>query len=394
MTNECEGQLDALLAEPLEEAIAREQGAFDSALQQSGSRIVLFGAGRLGRSCLACLRGSGVEPVAFSDNNPQLWGAALDGVEVMPPDAAARRYGRQSVFLITIWHRSYATIETVAQLDGLGCTRVLPAALFFWRYGLTPQFYIDLPSKVVREAPAVRAAFRLWSDELSPRLYVDQLRLRMYADHGAAALACQEEQYFPEDLFTLQNEETFVDCGAYDGDTLRGFLGLRGPDFRHVYAFEPDPANYRRLQEFVGTLDPYVGAKITTSACAVGSQGGVLPFDSSGTTSSRVCAEACDSVPCVQLDDYPCGPAPTFLKMDIEGSERHAVAGAASLIRRARPLLAICAYHLQSDLWVIPNLIRSIVPDYRLFLRPHMADGWELVCYGVPPERCLKVDGL
>ena len=79
--------------------------------------------------------------------------------------------------------------------------------------------------------------------------------------------------------------------------------------------------------------------------------------------------------------------------MDIEGSERDAVAGAASMIRHARPLLAICAYHMQSDLWVIPNLIHSIVPDYRLFLRPHRADGWDLVCYGVPPERRTALEG-
>jgi FkbM family methyltransferase len=393
MTDESERRIEKLLAESVAEAMDREQNAFDRVLRQFENRVVLFGAGNLGRRCLASLRESGIEPIGFSDNNPRLWGTTVDGLEVMAPDTAARGHGQRSVFLITIWHPSYATAETLAQLDGLGCARVLPVALFLWRHGLLPQGYIDLPSKVLREAAAVRPAFRLLSDEFSSGLYVDQLRLRMYADHGAAASACQEEQYFPEDLFKLRDEETFVDCGAYDGDTLRSFLQRRGQAFHHAYALEPDPVNNAKLHDFVRDLNSDVAAKITVSGCADGSLDGQIPFDTLGTQSSRACAEARDSVRCVRLDDFLAGASPTFLKMDIEGSERDAVAGAASMIRHARPLLAICAYHMQSDLWVIPNLIHSIVPDYRLFLRPHRADGWDLVCYGVPPERRTALEG-
>ena len=55
-----------------------------------------------------------------------------------------------------------------------------------------------------------------------------------------------------------------------------------------------------------------------------------------------------------------------------------------------RPVLAICSYHRQTDLWRIPELIHSIDADYRLFIRPHLIEGWDLVCYAVPAERFAR----
>lgn len=72
--------------------------------------------------------------------------------------------------------------------------------------------------------------------------------------------------------------------------------------------------------------------------------------------------------------------------MDIEGSELDALVGAQELIRRANPILAVCAYHRQDHLWRVPLLIHSISDQYRFFLRPHGSEGWDLVCYAVPPR--------
>jgi hypothetical protein len=32
-------------------------------------------------------------------------------------------------------------------------------------------------------------------------------------------------------------------------------------------------------------------------------------------------------------------------------------------------------------------LINDLNPDFRYYLRPHMLEGWELVCYAVPSAR-------
>ena len=88
-------------------------------------------------------------------------------------------------------------------------------------------------------------------------------------------------------------------------------------------------------------------------------------------------------VECVALDsmlhDFPV----SFIKMDIEGSELATLAGARDLIGRNAPILAICVYHKQDDLWNIPLFIHSLNPGYCFHLRPHLLEGWDLVCYAV-----------
>ncbi len=64
--------------------------------------------------------------------------------------------------------------------------------------------------------------------------------------------------------------------------------------------------------------------------------------------------------------------------------------GAQLLIADHRPVLAICCYHKQSDLWRIPLAVKSYYSGYRMFLRMYAEDCWESVCYAVPEERLVK----
>ena len=73
--------------------------------------------------------------------------------------------------------------------------------------------------------------------------------------------------------------------------------------------------------------------------------------------------------------------------MDIEGSEVDTLAGAQTIIREKLPVLAICAYHRQDHIWRIPSLINSFSDQYRFFLRPHLLEVWDLVCYAIPQNR-------
>jgi len=103
-------ELDRVLSEPLSLVRDRENSAFDKLLAGCGNRLVLFGAGNLGRTVLQCVRSIGVEPLAFADNSQSKWRSYVDGVPVLSPkDAAAmeRRlcswspYGRWGTFTRT-----------------------------------------------------------------------------------------------------------------------------------------------------------------------------------------------------------------------------------------------------------------------------------------------------
>ena len=78
-----------------------------------------------------------------------------------------------------------------------------------------------------------------------------------------------------------------------------------------------------------------------------------------------------------------------MIKMDIEGAEYDSLHGASRMIARDKPLLAICVYHTQNDIWRIPLLVHSMLPDHLLFLRAYEGDGFQTVMYAVPQHRLL-----
>src|SRR6185369_10212652 len=95
--------LEMLFSEPMEDVRKREQFKFDALAAPFEKSLVLFGAGGLGKKTLVGLRRIGIEPLAFADNNPDLWGKYIDGIQVLSLKDAAKKFGQNAVFVITIW---------------------------------------------------------------------------------------------------------------------------------------------------------------------------------------------------------------------------------------------------------------------------------------------------
>ena len=73
----------------------------------------------------------------------------------------------------------------------------------------------------------------------------------------------------------------------------------------------------------------------------------------------------------------------TFIKMDIEGAELNALYGSKEIIKKYVPKLAVCVYHKTEHLWEIPFFIKSLNPNYKIYLRHHSLDEHETVCYAI-----------
>jgi FkbM family methyltransferase len=384
--------LQELLSEPVEHARRRAVESFGRLSR--GRDIVLMGAGGLGRRALAGLRQHGVEPLAFADNGIERQDTLLDGLRVWSPAAAAREFGRQAAFVVTIWgaNRPHRFAHSQTQLQGLGCDVVCSFPPLFWKYAdpLLPHYLQDLPSRVLDDRAEVSRAFDLWEDEASRAEYVAQVRFRLCADIDGLPHPVEHPQYFPGDLFTWSDDEWLVDGGAYDGDTVRLVAALHGDRFGHVLAVEPDPANFVRLEQTVAALPSAAAAKVDCRQVALASERSTLhlqPTGTAATTTSVVPTGETIAVRAETLDSLVEGGRPTFIKLDIEGFEVDALEGGRTTIERYAPILAICVYHRQDHLWKIPLLLRQWRDDYAFFLRPHNEEGWDLVCYAVPRAR-------
>ncbi|MBB6145675.1 FkbM family methyltransferase [Silvibacterium bohemicum] len=386
--NELTAALDGLFAEGEAGARDRQNVAYDLEAGLVKKPLVLFGAGQLGRITLAGLRRLGAEPIAFTDNNSQLWNTKVDGVQVLSPQEAARLHGNQAIFIVTIWRGKSADRmpDREAALRDLGCQHVMTFQPLFWKHPeiFLPHYAVDLPHKVHQEADKVRQAGQLWADDASRGEYLAQLRWRVLGDFNAMPDPVEHTIYFPLELCPLTDSEVFVDCGAFDGDSIQSFLEETKNNFTHIYGFEPDPANFAKLQEYV-SLQPKRDS-ISVRRAAVGATAGVVTFSGEGSEASRV-GKGDMAVDCVVLDEVLAGTQPTYIKMDIEGSELDALTGARGIIERRTPVLAICTYHLQDHLWKIPLLIKSFSDNYAFFLRPHLLEGWDLVTYAIPKHR-------
>lgn len=374
--------ISTLLSISAADARQRLRRAYDAIDDHARRPIVLFGCGPLGRRTAAALTAAHRPPVAFADNNPTKWGATAEDIPVLSPVAALAAYGQTAIFVVTIYNSAAAC----AQLAALGCRHVLPFASFYHGQPevLLPWCDLDDPAELLRAGTDILAAAGLWADDASRAEYAAQIAWRLGLP--APALAAHDppaECYFPPDLVRLGDDSLVVDCGAFDGDSLRLLLGRGGP-FGGFLGLEPDPQTYIRLTAFIATLPPAIRRKITARQCAVAAVNASLRFDAAGSVASSVSAAGGTQVAAVTLDHLLAGQRAGLIKMDIEGAEPEALRGAARTLVSDRPILAISAYHRGSDLWVIPLLIKSIVPDYDLYLRRYAEDCWELVCYAIP----------
>ncbi|HZI20737.1 MAG TPA: FkbM family methyltransferase [Pyrinomonadaceae bacterium] len=388
-----ERELEELLAESPEEADRRAELRF---VAGESAALVLYGAGTLGRDVLSKLRRVGVEPAAFADDTLSKQGSELDGLPVLAPREAVERFGPQTLFVVTILNPALRFLEARARLAEATGARVASFLDVAWKYPETflPHYQFVLPREVLGEAEEVRRAFYLFDEEESRRQFVAHLRFRLRLEHEALP-ANSRAAYFPSDVpLGLGPDASFVDCGAFDGDTLRRFVAHQRGRFHRAYAFEPDPANCRRLRDYVASLGAETAERVLVFNAGVGAERGRLRFRSTGDMSAAfmpgggdaAAREADDEIEVLALDEVvKADERQLYLKFDVEGAEWEALAGARRLIGREQPLLGVSIYHRPADLWRLPLLMREMCPESRLYLRTEGEDGMDLICYAVPP---------
>lgn len=174
----------------------------------------------------------------------------------------------------------------------------------------------------------------------------------------------------------------FVDCGSYDGETTAEFI-RRYPDYRSAHVFEPEPEQFAMVQNRLAAAE-----RVHLYPYGVSDRKQTLRFSSAGTA-SRISDTGDITVAVECLDDLSLGEV-TWIKLDIEGYESQALAGAKNLIQKQHPLLAVCCYHKHDDLWKLPEQILSYRDDYYIYLRHYTEGLLESVYYFVPIERVIK----
>lgn len=351
--------------------------------------IVLYGAGSSGIALLLALRRADIEPLCFADGAPEKWGTVCMGLEVVPPQELAGRFGANILVLVCINTdgQSYCLSFDEAlragghtgvhrQLHDCGCTNVvdyiaLRRCFTLFRGDNTG----NLPSCpdvdcLVEHREQIAQVYDRLADGLSKEIYANILAFRLFGEGPEIPTLAQEEKYFPKELFTPSPEEYFVDCGAFDGQTLRDLLALTENRIGAYYGLEPDPANYKRLEQFAAGLPEELRQKVEISPCAAWSGEGAIPLYALHGPGSFAAPYGETQAAATTIDGLLDGRRATAIKMNIEGSELAALNGARETIRRLKPELMVAGYHKTWDFWEVPELMLGA--GYQVWLRSYM----------------------
>jgi FkbM family methyltransferase len=174
---------------------------------------------------------------------------------------------------------------------------------------------------------------------------------------------------------TVRDSDVVIDVGAHLGTFTRVAL-QRGA--RVVVAVEPNPVNVICLERTFAT--EIAAGRVRLAKAAAWHSPGSLTFEfgdssqmghvgASADAGVRTKSLAVRAVTLDRLVDELKLDRVDFIKMDIEGAERHALAGATRLLAAHKPRLAICIYHTPDDRDVVPRLVRSANDGYQTFTR-------------------------
>ncbi len=218
----------------------------------------------------------------------------------------------------------------------------------------------------------------LLEDDLSKSIFRRLLSFRVTNDisHLADFSLRDKEQYFEDFLDLKPDGETFVDVGGFDAYTSRQFM-KRCPQYRHVHLFEPELKNYEVCRAALKDTP-----RASCYNLGLSDKQEVLKFSSSGSA-SQINEDGDLTIRVERLDSLNI-ERPTFIKMDIEGAEKQALAGGSRTIERHHPRLAIAAYHRPGDFWRLPFQVRAIRDDYRIYMRHYAESLYETVMFFVP----------
>ncbi len=171
---------------------------------------------------------------------------------------------------------------------------------------------------------------------------------------------------------------SFIDLGAYRGDTLLRFTQMFSA-FSSATAVEPERHSFKKLTECAAGLS----IPVTCVNALISDTCGTAMITSSRGRGTRAAkADTGHEIAKVTVDSFEDSKTAGFIKFDVEGSELSALEGAVNTISSRKPQMKIACYHKSADLFEIPEKVFSINDDYKLYMRhTPCIPGWDVDYY-------------
>ncbi|MBD1582217.1 FkbM family methyltransferase [Pseudoalteromonas sp. S16_S37] len=358
---------------------------------KDNQQVAIYGAGGNGQKVYRALKQKNINVAFFIDLYSEA--SDFDGCPIYRPSAIPDK----SVLTLVSVSCISETIKQDLLQKGVESCMNMNEIIEHYPYVLDEFLRLSdkqkLSSSVEKDAKELAWLRSILDDEPSKRCLDDILAYRRSLNSEYYVKNDWLIQYFPPWLLELplwKDGISFVDCGAYIGDTLDSVvatLDKANIKINSILCFEPDPANYSSLQNKAYELrdKPF---STYLFPCGVWHSNTILSFDACQSQGkfdyTKNILELGKSLPVVALDQTCIGSKVNFIKMDIEGTEPQAIDGAKQIIQTSAPLLAISVYHKPDHLWQIAKQIHELNPNYKFRLHCHGDFGLEIILYAIP----------
>ena len=215
------------------------------------------------------------------------------------------------------------------------------------------------------------------ADEKSKKDYIDILNFKVSGKVDYLLNSFCDKESIYRNILKLNDSESIVDLGAYDGDTIREFTAYTKGKYNKIIALEPDAKSYKKLIKNTAEMK-----NLETYNMGAWNEKDTLIFAKEQSRNSHISASGVP-VKVTDIDSLIDCPV-TMIKMDIGVSEMKALDGAKRIIKTYLPKLYVCAYHRNEDLFALGKKILSLNDKYMLYFRHSVyIPAWESNFYAV-----------
>ena len=244
--------------------------------------------------------------------------------------------------------------------------------------------YAVEPKNLVKEIMNIKKTYNLLSDDSSKKIFLSALDI--YVSHKITRIKqSKHDQYFPTKLFNKKNYNNIINCGAFDGDTFKIYMGKFKNEFKKALLIEPDKKNFLKLRENTKRYKINVKKQNLVSLnLALSNKKEILLFDQNKGLSSEVKkkGENLKEIKTDTLDNLLSKNNENwYLILDTEGHEKKILLGAKKLISNSKLNLAVSVYHRIDDLWNILIYLKKINKKFKFYLKNYSGFSYETILY-------------
>ena len=215
------------------------------------------------------------------------------------------------------------------------------------------------------------------TDDLSRKTFENTIKYKL-SGQIKYLFECETDIKEPyESFLKLSDTESFLDLGAYNGDTVLDFVS-RVKAYSNIIAVEPDTKTFNKLLNNTANLK-----NIKCKNICISNFTGEAPFGMKhGRNSKAFTGET--KAEFSTVDALLKGDKATYIKIDIEGEELNAIYGASQTIAEFSPKMLISCYHKTEDIITIPKAVLKFNENYKLYMRHfHSLPAWDTNYYFV-----------